>query len=306
MQQSRLVELQVDQLGTALTAVVGPEQPTPDRPAFVLLHGFDGSHLEFRRLYPLLSQLGDVYAVDLAGWGFTDVGAAGNPGVLIGPEQKREHLYAIWRDVVGQRPMVLLGTSLGGTVAMDFALHYPEAVDKLVLAAPQGFIDGLGVLPKLPRYLQEVGVKVLQSDWLRDMANQMAYHDKPRLATVEARRIGQLHTSLPGWMNANIAFMRSGGYSISGRISQVKVPTLVVWGRNDEILDPKNAQRFLDTLPDARLEWIEQCGHCIHLEQPEKLVEVVATFLQAHSAAGPASPLQGSNSEGAAMQGLAA
>jgi pimeloyl-ACP methyl ester carboxylesterase len=150
-----------------------------------------------------------------------------------GPEQKREHLHAIWREVVGGRPAVLLGTSLGGTVAMDFALHYPEAVDKLVLAAPQvgghcpaglvlgawegslkpwpgcpgscslacmipssvwrdelalpceeglavrrssplvppftshgmpvavqGFIDGLGMLPKLPRFFQEIGVKV--------------------------------------------------------------------------------------------------------------------------------------------------
>jgi pimeloyl-ACP methyl ester carboxylesterase len=75
---------QVNKLGKAHTAVVGPEQPSPDKPAFILLHGFDGSHLEFRRLHPLLSQLGDVYAVDLAGWGFTDVGAAENPDVVIG------------------------------------------------------------------------------------------------------------------------------------------------------------------------------------------------------------------------------
>ncbi len=40
--------------------------------------------------------------------------------------------------------------------------------------------------------------QVLQADWLREMANQMAYYDKPRLATVEARRIGKLHTYLPG------------------------------------------------------------------------------------------------------------
>ena len=89
-------------------------------------------------------------------------------------------------------------------------------------------------------------------------------------------------------------------------VLQVDVPTLVVWGRNDEILDPKNAQRFLDTLPNAQLEWIDECGHCIHLEQPEKLVEVIATFLQANKAADPTSPSGESSSEAAAMQGMAA
>ena len=70
------------------TAVVGPEapraDPDPARPAFILLHGFDSSSLEFRRFVPLLEQLGDVYAVDLAGWGFTDFGAAGNPDLVLG------------------------------------------------------------------------------------------------------------------------------------------------------------------------------------------------------------------------------
>ena len=53
------------------TAYVGPAAPDTSRPAFVLLHGFDSSSLEFRRFLPLLSQAADVYAVDLAGWGFT-------------------------------------------------------------------------------------------------------------------------------------------------------------------------------------------------------------------------------------------
>ena len=54
-----------------------------------------------------------------------------------GPEQKREHLHAFWRDVVGGRPVVVVGTSLGGTIAMDFALHYPHAVERLVLVDAQ-------------------------------------------------------------------------------------------------------------------------------------------------------------------------
>ena len=56
------------------------------------------------------------------------------------------------------------------------------------------------------------------------------------------------------------------------------LPTLVVWGRNDEILSPDYAQRFMDVLPDARLAWIEECGHCSHLEQPAALLAAISDF----------------------------
>lgn len=71
MQVMRRTPLTVEGLGEVQTAFVGPEAPSPSRPAFVLLHGFDSSSLEFRRFLPLLSQVADVWAVDLAGWGFT-------------------------------------------------------------------------------------------------------------------------------------------------------------------------------------------------------------------------------------------
>jgi pimeloyl-ACP methyl ester carboxylesterase len=64
----------------------------------------------------------------------------------------------------------------------------------------------------------------------------MAYHNKRLYSTDDAMRVGRLHTNLPGWTDANVAFMQSGGYALSSRIQEVALPTLVVWGRNDEIL----------------------------------------------------------------------
>jgi pimeloyl-ACP methyl ester carboxylesterase len=72
---------------------------------------------------------------------------------------------------------------------------------------------------------------------------------------------------ISGWMEANIAFMRSGGYSVSHRIKEVTVPTLVLWGRNDEILDAKFAEKFPQELPESRVVFVERCGHSPHLEQ---------------------------------------
>ncbi|PSC68832.1 hypothetical protein C2E20_7602 [Micractinium conductrix] len=277
MASMRRVPLAVPGLGEVQTAYAGPAAPTPGAPAFVLLHGFDSSSLEFRRFVPLLSQLGDVYAVDLAGWGFTDAGFGSNPDLPLGPKQKRAHLKAFMQHVVG-RPATLIGTSLGGTVAIDFAAEHGDDVERLVLIDAQGFIDGIGPMASMPRFLSQLGVRVLRTVPLRQMANKMAYFDKERYATDDAMRIGRLHTHLPGWEDANVAFMQSGGYAVSARIPTLRLPTLVVWGRNDEILSPDNAQRFIDALPDARLVWIEDCGHCAHLEQPAELLRAVAEF----------------------------
>jgi pimeloyl-ACP methyl ester carboxylesterase len=71
------------------------------------------------------------------GWGFTDATPfTQQPDLIISPQQKREHLYSFWQQHIG-RPMALVGGSLGGAMALDFALAYPEAVEKLVLIDAQ-------------------------------------------------------------------------------------------------------------------------------------------------------------------------
>jgi pimeloyl-ACP methyl ester carboxylesterase len=287
MGEMRRAALAVPGLGEVLTAYVhrpatgaaAAAAAAAERPAFVLLHGFDSSLLEFRRFYARLAELGDVYAVDLAGWGFTDAGFGLAPARALGPPEKRAHLRAFLDGVVG-RPATLLGTSLGGAVALDFALAHPARVSRLVLVDAQGFIDGVGPMAALPRPLAALGVGVLRSEWLRQMANRMAYHDTATFATADAMRVGRLHTHLPGWTDANVAFMQSGGYpSVAGRLGAVAAPALVVWGRQDGILSPDYAARFIAELPDARLAWVESCGPSAHLEQPEALLDAVRAFV---------------------------
>lgn len=93
------------------------------------------------------------------------------------------------------------------------------------------------------------------------MANVMAYKDKG-LATDDARRTGRLHTYMPGWTDANIAFVRGGGYRIAASIPNVQQPTLVLWGRQDEIIEPTDAGRFEAALPNSKLV---RLGPCIQI-----------------------------------------
>ncbi|CAB1099693.1 unnamed protein product [Ectocarpus sp. CCAP 1310/34] len=139
---------------------------------------------------------------------------------------------------MGGRPMVLVGASLGGAIALDFAHEFPEAVKKLVLIDAQGFIDGSGPGASLPAPLAKLGISVLGSKPLRSLANQMSYTDKS-LATEDAVRVGRLHTMCDGWADASLQYMSSGGFAVSTKVSSINQETLVLWGRQDRILDPK-------------------------------------------------------------------
>ena len=158
-------QISVDVPGRArpvMTSCVGSPAPTggEQNAPFVLLHGFDSSHLEYRRLFPMLAEKAETWAVDLLGWGFTDAGDAGIGDYS--PEAKRVHLYAFWKQEIN-RPITLCGASLGGAAAIDFATAHPECVEKLVLVDAQGFIEGLGPMGLMPRPVALAGVNILKT-----------------------------------------------------------------------------------------------------------------------------------------------
>jgi pimeloyl-ACP methyl ester carboxylesterase len=234
-------------------------------PPVVLVHGFDSSNLEFRRLGSRLAARGvDTYAVDLLGWGYTRL-----EGVTdFSASAKVEALQSFLGSVVGDE-FCIVGASLGGAAAIETAATNP-ACQGLILVDAQGFVDGVGLMASMPTALAKLGVGVLKSVPLRSSANQMSYYDKATYATDEAVVIGRLHCLRDGWTEALVNFMKSGGFAPSKFVPQVAVPSLVLWGRQDTILDGAEfAPKFVEALPSATLRWIEESGHVPHLEQPE-------------------------------------
>ena len=109
----------------------------------------------------------------------------------------------------------------------------------------------------------------------------MSYFDKETYATDEAVIVGRLHCLRDGWTEALVSFMQSGGFAPSAKVPLVQSPALVLWGRQDGILDGEEfAPKFIETLPNARLKWIEECGHVPHLEQPDETAAVIGEFVQ--------------------------
>lgn len=173
-------------------------------PVFVFLHAFDSSLLEFRRIWPLFAkEQAKFYAVDVLGWGFTEKPLDATFGV----EGKREHLSAWIHSMVGDKPVIFVGASVGGAVAIDFALAYQDRVAGLALIGAQAFTNKEeDALMKIFPPLAKLGASVLRAKWLRRMACRMSYVSEV-MRGEDSMRVGRIHTLTPGWEEATIQFV---------------------------------------------------------------------------------------------------
>lgn len=245
------------------------ENTTP----ILLLHGFDSSLLEFRRLIPLLVNSQEIWAIDHWGAGFTQY----VPTLAIDPQTIRQHLLAVIKTWI-QRPVILVGASLGGAVAIDFALHQPQWVQSLVLINSVGFSGSFSVGQFLPQPLIDLG-----ADWLYWRKHAvLAAATLPIFASPlsDLLRCSALHQEMPGWKAAIAAFTQSGGYANLGdRIRNITQPTLILWGDADDVLGTADATQFEQAIASSQLVWIPRAGHAPHLEQPRAIANHLLNFL---------------------------
>jgi pimeloyl-ACP methyl ester carboxylesterase len=245
-----------------------------DRPPIILLHGFDSSVLEFRRLLPLLAEVHEVWAIDLLGFGFTERLA----GVTYSPDAIKAHLYSFWQQLI-QRPVILVGASMGGAAAIDFTLTYPTAVSKLVLLDTAGYQASAAIGKFLFPPLDRLAVDFLRRPQVRQKISEAAYYNKS-FATADANLCAALHLNLPGWHDALKTFTKSGGYgSFRAHLAQIQQPTLILWGDRDQILGTEVADKFQRLISNSQLIWVKECGHVPHLEKSQTTSDCISAFI---------------------------
>jgi pimeloyl-ACP methyl ester carboxylesterase len=265
------------------TPITTPLSPQPITTTYVrqgsggtpilLLHGFDSSVFEFRRLLPQLAAENETWAVDLLGFGFTERLAE----IPFSPTAIKTHLYYFWKTLINQ-PVILVGASMGGAAAIDFTLSYPESVKKLVLLDAAGYTTPPNMGKFMFPPLGYLATAFLSNPKVRQRISVNAYHDKS-FASLDAQLCAALHLKSKGWQQALIAFTKSGGYSSFGeKLSHIKQPTLILWGESDRILGTGDAYKFKEAIADAQLIWIENCGHVPHLEQPQITARHILEF----------------------------
>lgn len=254
-------------------------QASPDQePPILLLHGFDSSLLEFRRLLPKLAHSHQTWAMDLFGFGLTERLA----DTQVSPEAIKDHLYYFWKTMIA-KPIILVGASMGGAAAIDFTLTYPEVVKKLILIGSAGMRKGSLAGKFLVPPLDRMATDFLRSPKVRREVSLKAYVD-PSLVTTDAEVCASLHLAMPRWSESLISFTKSGGYgSFAEQLRFLKQDTLILWGDRDRILGTKDAAKFQSTIPHNKLVWIDRSGHVPHLERPEITAQEILQFIASDS-----------------------
>ncbi|WP_162428342.1 alpha/beta fold hydrolase [Pontibacter pudoricolor] len=165
--------------------------------------------------------------------------------------------------------LTLLGNSLGGHVALVYTLNNPTKVNRLVLTGSSGlFEDSMGgSFPKRGNY-----------EYVKERVAYTFY--SPETATKE------LVDEVFNITNSNakclriIAIAKSAQrHNMAKDITNIKVPTLLIWGLNDTITPPLVAHEFNRLMPNSELYFIDKCGHAPMMEHPEKFNSILEKFL---------------------------
>lgn len=282
----------LDPQGRRLAAAVewwplpGLEEPWPvavlgQGSPLLLLHGFDSSFLEFRRLAPLLTAHHQLFIPDLHGFGFTPRPLQGP----YGPQAVLDHLTAVVdsiRSGWSSAPLSLIGASMGGAVAVELARRLKDQIGRLLLLAPAGLT---GRPMPLPRPLDALGVRFLALPGVRRGLCRAAFADPDQGVGAAELEIASLHLRSPGWAMALAAFARSGGFAGCGSPLPCQ-PLAALWGDDDRILRSLQKQAARELLGE-RVTDLAACGHLPHIDQPQ---EVARRWL-AFSTSPPPSPL---------------
>jgi pimeloyl-ACP methyl ester carboxylesterase len=268
-------------------------------PAFVLVHGLGGSHLNWMRVAPRLARRGGVVALDLPGFGLTPV--AGRSCDLAGERLTLHRLLCR----LGTDPVVLIGNSMGGVVAVAEAALHPERVAGLVLVDPALPVPwrsrpGRAVVGAFAAYSVPVLGRRLVRRYLDRHREEDVVAGALALCTADPRRIPgdvyQAHVALERSRRSRRAesdrafidnarsivamHLRSG--PVWRLVARVTAPTLLVHGGQDLLVRVDGVRRLAESRPDWELSVIDEAGHMPMLELPDRFLSSVESWLDAH------------------------
>ena len=165
----------------------------------------------------------------------------------------------------------LLGNSLGGHVALVYVLKHPEKVKSLILTGSSGlFENAMGdTYPKRGDY-----------EYIKNKT-ALTFYD-PAMATPEL--VDEVFEITRNRLKVIkiIALAKSAiRNNLGEELNQIKVPTCLIWGKNDTVTPPFVAEEFKKLIPQSELHFIDKCGHAPMMEVPTAFNEILANFLTA-------------------------
>lgn len=257
-----------------------------ERPTAMLIHGGPGTdHTTLKGRYGRLAEKMQLVYFDHRGQGRS---ASADPATYT-LDENVEDMEAL-RLHLGIGPVVSIGTSYGGKVAMAHAARYPDAVSHLILiatAAHFGFIarareivaergtpEQIGLCEDL--FAGRLNTVENMRRYLRSMAPLYAYKDDPALSESGLARAILSPEAL------NRAFAPDGclrRFDLRPKLGAITAPTLICAGRHDWICAPEFSEEIHELIPDSDLRIFEESGHSIGGDEPQRLLDAIGGFV---------------------------
>jgi len=257
-----------------------------DAQPVVFVHGLAGSWPNWLEQVPVLAREHRVLAFDLPGFGHSPM-PAGEISIA-----SYARLLDALLDERAIDAAAVVGNSMGGFIAAELAISYPQRVERLVLVSAAGISTygtparrrATGALRRLEAALAGT------TAWAAGHSDALARRPRLRDATLGlvARHPSQLPAALatelvrgagtPGFFPALQAIL---DYDVRERLPQIACPTLIVWGERDRLISVRDADVFAELIPDSRKVVYEDTGHVAMLERPRAFNALLEGFLAA-------------------------
>ncbi|MEJ1962405.1 MAG: alpha/beta hydrolase [Gammaproteobacteria bacterium] len=209
----------------------------------------------------------EVFAPSLPGWG----ASADAPPELDSMAQYQLHLLELF-DRMGLEHFDIVGISMGGWIATEFAVSHPKRVRKLVLCCPAG-------LPS-PDYAGPPNLGTTLEDMYGFLVNELKVLDAHLPKTPEEKALHAKEVAREV-QSAGRFFSAGGPFDprLERWLHRVTMPTLLVWSRADRLSPYQRSEKWMKLLPNATLELVDKAGHLVLDESPQAL-DVVTEFLR--------------------------
>ena len=239
-------------------------------PAVILLHGLGGTKEAWLANFAALATRYHVYAPDQLGFGHSD-----KPLI--------DYKIATWSDFLqgfmqSQHipKATVVGNSLGGWIATEFAVQHPQMVDKLVL------VDATGLAGKIQGFPADISIDLNPSTIaaLRTLLESFFYDKSGVTDELAAQLFANRMRNNDGYtIERALAGFAAWPQFEDDKLKSIHAPTLVVWGRNDELTLVDRAEKFGSGIPRAKVVVFEQCGNAPPIEKSEEFNRTLLDFL---------------------------
>jgi pimeloyl-ACP methyl ester carboxylesterase len=258
------------------------EDGDPARPLLLLLHGFGDSFTTWDGWVHDLEPQFHLICLDFPGHGLTRA----PEGSSLSGDALADFVDAFAAKLALPK-FAVAGNSMGGGAAWQLAVRHPERVEALILVDAAGFANDKppGDVPlafKILRY--RLGRKLLSEIDNRPLIDQglkVDVYDKAKITASFVDRFAELQRA-PGHREILMGINMGSrpGVSTAQQLSNIKVPTLILWGGSDPLIEPAAAKKFAAAIPGSKLILYPHVGHLPQIEIPQRSAADVAAFLK--------------------------